>query len=134
MISDTALKTIFNVLKAAGVKLDDATVRELETILPQVPGKVKEVLTVLDSALQLMDARMQQSLANDEKIIGLLEDMRLANNPDAVEKIPPTQAALLAGTLTLPEPEKEKMPDPVSCPHRNVLRGSRCPQCLTFVR
>lgn len=59
-------------LSALGVKIDDATVRQIETILPQLPGYLLKLTEHINTTIRAMDERfksLEQSHAEQRQLL-----------------------------------------------------------------
>jgi hypothetical protein len=60
-------------VKAFGIKITDENLRMIEALIPQIPGKVNEFVTVFNAALEDNKKRMTEIEAKLERIEGTLQ-------------------------------------------------------------
>jgi hypothetical protein len=57
------------ILKALGIKIPDDALRKIETLIPQIPGRVSQAIEVVNSTIKQADERMSALEASNARII-----------------------------------------------------------------
>ena len=78
------------ILKVLGVKIPPETIKQIEAMAPQIPGRVVQAIAVINS-FDARLARMEEALERIEVYVGSSDDI---NRPAGVGA---TQRALAAG-------------------------------------
>jgi hypothetical protein len=59
---------MMTVAKAFGVTIPEENVRQLEQLIPLLPGKIREIVSVTNEAIQNFDQRLQTLESRTERI------------------------------------------------------------------
>lgn len=116
----------FALLKAMGVSIAPESVRMLENIVPQIPTKIVEVLTIVNDAIERNADKNDRILEGQKDILAAIADLKLKVDPDAVDDMPHVLEAALTGNL----PRDEYLEALTSCRCEGVAKGDRCRRCL----
>jgi len=80
-----------NLIKAFGLKIPDDQIEMIEKLVPQIPARLTQAITVINSTVMMLDARLASielhQRMNKELLEKLLAELQSTKNPPHEESI-----------------------------------------------